>query len=193
MKMIVPAALGGLLALSGCASVPPLNFAPANVGMSQTKQDAALVAVTVTVAAKSEAKGKIQIAGAEGNVAELWKTALEDAITRMAVFRDDSPHRLSLAVKILKLQLPVAGVAMHTKTTARYELIDRNTGAIVFASDVESDGRSGGGENFYGAIRARISASNSVQNNIATFLQQLETADLSKPVFPAARQVQAGK
>ncbi len=80
---------------------------------------------------------------------------------------------------------------MHTYTTARYELIDRNTGSIVFTADVDSDGRVGGDDNFFGAIRARDSASASVQNNIAAFLQQLETADLSRPMFPAPAQASA--
>ena len=186
----VPALLA-LTLLSGCASVPPLNFSPANIGMSRAKQNAALVATTVTIAGKSEAHGKIALAGAEGNVAELWRTALDDAITRMALFRDDAPTRLSLVVKILKLDAPTVGLTMVTRTEARYELIDRNTGAVVYTTDVATDGRSPVGENFYGMIRARISAANSVQNNIAVFLQQLESVDLGKPMFPGGQQLPA--
>lgn len=190
MRTII--ALTALTLLTGCASAPSLNFSPANIGMSRVKQNAALMATTVTVANKSEALGKIAITGGEAGVAMLWKTSLDDSITRMAIFRDDAPLHLSLAVKILKLDMPAMGMVMVTQTVARYELIDRNTGAIVFTTDVTTEGRSPVSDNFQGAIRARISAANSVQNNIAEFLRQLESADLSKPMFPGGTQVQSG-
>jgi hypothetical protein len=176
------------LLLSGCASVPPLDFSPTNVGLSRVKHDAAMVSTSVTAASKTDRKGPIDIAGAENDITSMWKTALDDTILRMAIFRDDSSNKLSLAVKILKVDMPGAGFAMTTGTIARYELINRNTGDIVFSTEIETDGRVPMGDNFVGAIRARNSLSLSVQNNITTFLQQLESADLTKPMFPAKQQ-----
>lgn len=172
-------------ALAACNAPPPLNFTPNNVGLSQTKHNASLVKTTVTIASKEEAKGKIDAAGAEAGVAMLWQTALEDAMVRMALFKDDAPIRLSLVVKILELDMAGAGFTMKSSSIARYELIDRNSGDIVFTTDIETDGRSPAGEDFMGANRARHSINRAVQNNIAVFLQQLETADLTKPLFPA--------
>ena len=113
------------LALSGC-SVPALNFTPASLPETVQRQDAALVSTNVTVASKEEATGKLNTAGAEADVAALWKSTLEDALIRMAVFKDDSPRKLSLIVKILELDLRSLG--FNARTTARYQLVDRNTG-----------------------------------------------------------------
>jgi len=182
-------AIAALMLLGGCAAAPPINFSPPNIGLSAVKHNAALVSTTVTIAGRSEAQGKI-IAGGEAVIPTMWKTALEDALVRMAIFRDDAPVRLALVVKILQFEAPTMGLTMVTHTAARYELIDRNSGAIVYTTDVRTDGRSPVGDDFMGANRARISISTSVQNNIADFLKQLETADLTKPMFPAQKQVQ---
>ncbi len=40
---------------------------------------------------------------------------------------------------------------------------------------------------FAGVIRARESINRSTQNNIALFLQALETVDVSKPMFPSSQ------
>lgn len=176
-KLFACALLAALL--SGCATVPPLNFTPANVAASSNKIDASLVAITVTVAPKEEATGKIMIAGGESQVADLWKTALDDSVTRMAIFRDGAPRHLTLAVKILKLKMAGAGFTMISHTAARYEFIDRATGRVVYSTIVETDGRATPGQQFVGAIRARMSASNSVQNNIAEFLNRLAVAKLA--------------
>lgn len=182
--------LGSALLLTGCASVPPLDFSPTNVGLSRVKQDAALVSTSVTLASKADRKGPIDVAGAENDITSMWKTALDDTILRMAIFRDASPNKLSLSVRVLKVDMPGAGFAMTTRTIARYELINRNTGDIVFATEVETDGKVPMSDNFVGAIRARNSLSLSVQNNIGSFLQQLESADLRKPMFPSQQQVE---
>ena len=64
--------------------------------------------------------------------------------------------------------------------------------AIVYSTDVKTDGRSPVGDDFMGANRVRISAASSVQTNIADFLRQLEAADLTKPMFPAQTQASPG-
>ncbi|WP_417480941.1 UDP-N-acetylglucosamine acyltransferase [Maricaulis sp.] len=178
-----------LIALSAaaCSTVPPLNFTPADINVVARQQPVALVSVIVTIARPDEAAGQIEIAGMENDVQQLWISSLEDAVTRMAIFNDNASTRVNMNVKILKLDIPAAGLAMTTQTIARYELLDRNTGAVVFTSDVQADGRVPMDFAFVGVIRARESVSRSVQNNIATFLQQLEAADLSEAQFPSPR------
>ncbi|RMH94518.1 UDP-N-acetylglucosamine acyltransferase [Lysobacter pythonis] len=170
--------------LTGCASNPPLNFSVPDVGISQQKIDAEMRSLTVTLARPDEAKGKIP-APAQHEVPQMWQTALTEAINRMAIFKDDAPRKLSLSVKILALDIPNFGASMTTKTIARYELIDRATGGIIYTQDIEAEGTVPFDYAFVGVIRARESINRSAQNNIAKFLQALETVDVSRPMFPA--------
>jgi hypothetical protein len=170
-RFIVAGLLCGL-AVSGC-TVAPLNFTPANVAPASRKHNAALVSTNVTIASKQELKGKIKTAGIEADVASLWKSSVDDAIIRMAIFHDDSPKKLSLVVKILQLDMQSLG--SDTKTTARYELIDRDTGTTVFRTDVQTDGKA---SDYAGVDRTRKSSSRSVQANIEEFLRQLAAVDL---------------
>ena len=185
MKKLLIAAFA-VLGLAGCATNPPLNFTVPNVGVTTNKLDAEMKSITVTLARPDEKTGDIP-AQAEGQVPGMWQTALVEAINRMAIFRDDSPRKVSLAVKVLKLDVPSFGASMTTKTQARYELIDRATGAIIFTQDVSADGTVPAGYAFAGVIRARESINRAVQNNISTFLQSLESVDVNKPMFPAGQ------
>ncbi|OZI74532.1 UDP-N-acetylglucosamine acyltransferase [Bordetella genomosp. 12] len=172
------------LTLTGCAAPPPLNFSTPNVGYSEKKIDAELKSMTVTLARPDEAKGEISW-GMEG-VPQLWDKALQEAVNRMSIFRDDAPRKVNLAVKILGLDAPGGGFSMTTKTIARYEIIDRSNGDIIFTQDVASEGTVPMGYAFLGVTRARESINRAVQNNITQFLQALETVDPSKPMFPRA-------
>lgn len=161
----------GLL-LSGC-SLPALNFTPAAVPQTVIRHDAALISTTVTVASPQEATGKLNTAGVEADVASLWKSNLEDVLLRMALFQDNSPTKVSLVVKILELDLRSLG--FKTRTTARYELIDRNTGKTLYTTDVQTEE---GASDYVGDIRVRKSASRSVQANIEEFLRRIATAEI---------------
>ncbi|MEN4904914.1 UDP-N-acetylglucosamine acyltransferase [Luteimonas sp. TWI1437] len=185
MKKFVGAMLIAL-GLVGCASNPPLNFSVPNVGVSQNKVDADMRSLTVTLARPDEAKGKIP-ADAQYGIPQMWENALTEALNRMAVFDDNSLRKVSLSVKVLELDIPMFGASMTTSTTARYELIDRATGAIIYTQDISADGVVPAGYAFAGVIRARESINRSVQNNIAQFLQALETVDASRPMFPSGR------
>lgn len=188
MKIATVALLCVGLGVTACASTPPpLNFTPPNINVVQRQQPVALVSTIVTIGRPDEAVGSIEVAGMENELQQLWKSSLEDSVTRMAIFNDSAPTRVNLNVKVLKLDVPAFGASMTTQTVARYELLDRNTGAVVFTTDVQSDGMVPMDYNFVGAIRARESASRSVQNNIATFLQRLEAADLSRVQFASPR------
>ena len=169
--------LAGVLVVGVAAcSPPPLQFVPANVSISQHKIDAALVSTVVTLAPKAEAKGKVDIAGSEADVTELWKSALDDTLLRTAVFRDSSPRRLTLTVKILKLS-KTGVLGFGVDSAAKYELIDRNTGDVVYSKEVDSVGRA---SDYVGVDRVRKAVSRSVQENITEFLRQLEFVDLGQ-------------
>ena len=105
----------------------------------------------------------------------------------MAIFKDDSPKKVSLAVKILKFQTISAFPVAHT--SARYEIIDRSDGSIIFTTDISTSGE--GPFNFDPfaddpiGSRSIDGINRSVQKNIIQFLQALETVDIDKPMFPS--------
>lgn len=175
------------LALAGCQSAPPINFSVPNVGYSTKKIEAELKSMTVGIARADEKTGELP-AGMETLVPQLWQTALQESLNKMAIFNDDAPTKLNLSVKILKLNVPGAGFSMTTETAARYELLDRKTGAIVYTQDIVSKGEVPMDYAFMGVTRARESVNRAVQNNITQFLQALQTVDVSKPMFPVVSQ-----
>lgn len=171
------------LTVSACGSLPPMNFSVPNVGPSQTKLQAELKSLTVSVARPDEKTGDLPMWAA--GTTTIWKTAVEDALNKMAIFKDDSSRKVALSIKILKLDAPSAGFDMTTDSAARYEIIDRNDGSIIFTTDIEASGTCPIDYAFLGATRSIESVNRSVQNNISKFLIQLETADMAKPIFPA--------
>lgn len=171
------------LILMGCAAAPPLNFSVPNVGVSQRKIAAEMKSMTVTIARPDEKTGNLP-AEMEQLVPQLWQTSLIEALNKMTIFEDDATKKVNLSVKILKLDIPGYAFEVTVKTTARYEIIDRKTGDIIFTQDISASGTTPG---TYGPwhVRGRESINRSVQNNITLFLQSLETIDVSKPMFPA--------
>lgn len=169
--------------LSGCESIPPLNFSVPNVGISKQKIDAEMRSMTVTIARPDEKTGELPV-GMEQMVPQLWQTALTEALNKMVIFQDDATTKVNLAVKILKLEVPGAGASMTTETAAKYEIIDRRTGSVIFIQDISSSGVVPFNHSFLGIARARESINRAVQNNITQFLQALETVDVKKPMFP---------
>lgn len=172
------------LALTGCAAPPPLNFSVPDVGVSQSKIDAEVKTITVTLARPDEAKGSMPM-GMEG-ITNFWKESLQEAIDRMAIFKDESKNKLSVQVKILAFETPGFGASMTSKSIARYELIERSTGSIVLTQDIAAEGIVPFDHAFLGVTRARESINRAAQNNIKLFLQALESVDISKPMFPVA-------
>lgn len=139
--------------------------------------------MTVTLARPDEKTGDMP-AGMEGLVPQLWQTALQDALNRMSIFQDDSSTKVNLSVKILKMEPPAAGASMTTTTAAKYELINRKNGDILYTQTIDSSGTVPWDYAFMGVTRARESINRAVQNNISQFLQSLDTVDASRPMFP---------
>ena len=182
------------LMLGACAQdIPPINFSVPNVGVSQHKVDAELKSLTVTMGRPDEQTGPINLMvetmspapGTGGVVTSIWRTSLEEAVNRMAVFNDDAKKKISLQVKVLKLDMPSAGGTFTTNTSAKYEIIDRTNGSIIYTQVIDASGTCPGDYAFMGAIRARESVNRSVQNNISLFLQALDSVDVHKPMFPS--------
>ena len=171
--------------LSGCSgTLPPMNFSPPNVGLSQKKLNAEMKSLTVTIARPDEKTGDIPF-WVEQMVPQQWNTALTESLNRMAIFQDDSTMKVNLSVKLLKLIVPSGGLSATTEAAARYEIMDRKTGDIIFTQDISSSGTTPSDYAIEWRARARESVNRAIQNNITQFLQALETVDVNKPMFPA--------
>lgn len=171
------------LILAGCQAAPPINFSVPNVGYSSKKIDAELKSMTVSIARADEKTGKLP-AGMELLVPQLWQASLQESLNKMAIFSDDAATKVNLSVKILKMDTPSGGASFTTESAARYEIIDRKTGSIIFTQDIASSGMVPFDYAFVGVTRAKESINRSVQNNITQFLQALQTVDITKPMFP---------
>lgn len=199
MKRILLVVLASL-ALTGCAptvlDLPALNFSVPEQGVAKKKHDAEVRSITVTIAGPNERKGTVNVALAEtagfgaatgGELARVWRTALEEALNRILIFRDDGKKKISILVKILRLDGPVFGGEMVTQVSAKYEIIDRATGDIIYTDDIDTTGKSPFADNWIGFVRARISINRAVQNNISAFVRAVEGIDIDKPMFPVRR------
>ena len=173
--------------VAGCAtSMPPANFSVSNVGISEHRLDAEVRSITVTYGRPDEQIGQVDffMFGEGNNVSSAWHTALQEALDRTLLFTDGGSKMVSISVKILKLDVPNFGASMTTESVARYEIIDRANGDIIFSQDVSSSGTTPATYAYLGLTRARESVNRAVQNNIALFLQAAGTIDLAKPMFP---------
>lgn len=181
-------AMLAVLVVAGCVtSMPPANFSVPNVGISEHRLDAEVRSITVTYGRPDEQIGQIDffVFGEGSNVSIAWKTALEEALNRMLIFTDGGSKTVSISVKILKLYVPIFGISPTAKSVARYEIIDRTNGDVIFSQDVSSSGTTPLTYAWDQTVLVRESVNRAVQNNIALFLQAAETIDLAKPMFPA--------
>ena len=176
----------------GCATnTPPPNFAPNDVGLIKNRANADLRSISVTIAQPQEQIGKkIKLgqqaiySAAWGDVPGHWKNALENALIRANAFDLTSEKKVSVLVKVLQYWQPSMSGTFPTTVTAQYDILDASTGSIVFSSTIETVGKTEMSHAFVGAIRSLESQNRAVQMNIIQFIQQLEGADLSKPIFP---------
>lgn len=176
MKKSILLIIASLFMLTGCTAVPPLNFSVSTPVVSPVKVNAELKTISVALAQPNEQKGDIY-AGMEA-IPGIWKSSLEESLGRMAIFKDDSETKLNLSVKVLAIDAPAAGFSMETRTIARYELINRGTGNVIYQREIESLGVVPASYAFLGVVRARESVNRSVQQNISEFLEGIKTLKL---------------
>ena len=166
--------------LQGCTSLPPLDFTVQDVGPMQNRKNAELKSITVGFAPQEQHQGEVE---ADSFVPPIWKEALTDALNRSLAFRDDSAQKVNLSVRIVEADVPSMGASMTVTTGAIYEIMERSTGDLLFAETITTEGVVPFDYAFVGLVRVREAANRSVRNNIAEFINRLEQADLSKPIF----------
>ncbi|SFF83716.1 hypothetical protein [Neptunomonas qingdaonensis] len=165
--------------VTGCTSVPPVDFTVQDVGMVDNRKDVELKSLTVGFAPQSQ-QSKVE---ANATIPPLWKESLQDALNRSLVFRDDMEKKVNLSVRITEFDVPAGGASMTTRVSAIYEMVDRNTGDLIFTQQISSEGVVPFDYAFLGMARAVESWNRAVRNNIADFINTLDSSDISKPVF----------
>lgn len=170
--------------LSGCASAPPISFLPDNIPPSKTKLNAEIRSISVSIAQENESFGECQV-GFFGNQYEqsfktAFKEALEEAIVRSTLFKDNSELKAALMAKVMKFESPMAGINFDTEAIIRYELLDRASGETLFFKDVVSNGSVDFNHAFVGAIRFAEARNRAMQSNIKNLLTEFEKITLHK-------------
>jgi hypothetical protein len=164
--------------LVGCAPVPPYDFSLNDVQPSQRVIRYDLKSTVVTLASPAEKIGPLP---PDSNIAvPIWQTALQDAVDRSAIFADPAPASIDLECKLLKIDIPLFGGDMTTDIAARYQIIDRSTGKILFDQVIDTPGTVSFGYAFLGGVRAKESINVAAQNNIQAFLIAIEESPLAE-------------
>jgi hypothetical protein len=165
--------------LSGCATqAPTLNFTPNDVLPAKNKVQAELKSLTVSIAKEEERIGETQV-GFFGNQYEATfkqslKDALEEAITKSAIFNDLANKKVSLTAKVMQFETPSAGINFDTKAVIRYEIFDRSNGQLIFIRDISSSGNVPFDYAFMGAIRYTEARNRAMRDNVTQFINSLE-------------------
>ena len=172
--------LTGAILLAGCAAPPPLNFAPQNIEYSQDHLNAELR--TISVSFPSDEKGKIRIWAAQTNVqtgsasADMrvnFKDALEEAINRSGIFKDDAETKINIYAQLTDLDIPGMGISFPTTTAVLYKIQRRSDGKFLYEKEIKAIGESA--INDFAGVNRSLSAENvSYQNNISAFIEDLK-------------------
>jgi hypothetical protein len=168
-----------VLFLTGCSSIPPVDFTVQDVGMVNNRKSASLVSLTVGFAPQKQQK----IVEANATIPPIWENGLTEALNRSLIFQDDQKVKVNLSVRIVEFDIPMGGIDMTTKVAAIYEIMDRSDGSLLYSELISSKGVVPGDYAFLGAARAVESWNRAVRNNIADFINSLEQVDLTKPIY----------
>lgn len=182
MKLWKFAALSVAIGLAGCQTPPAYDFAVSDAHTSTQKIDAQLGTVTVSM---DSADKRADLPKRYQGVDRYWQTSLQEALKRSAIFRESAGQTADLQVTILAVELPSFAVDFKTQTIARYALIDKRSGALLFIKDVQAAGEVPSDYALIGRTRARESINRSAQNNIKQFLRELEATDIRMPAATA--------
>lgn len=82
--------------------------------------------------------------------------------------------KVTVQVKLLKFNAPAFVFDMETESIAKYQIVARNTGKVIYETEVTAIGDAGLNENFSGATRWKNPVNRSGQNNIKAFISRLE-------------------
>jgi hypothetical protein len=162
-----------VIILAGCATMPPLDMTLQSIP-SVDRQDVELKSITVGYVAQTSATT------IETNhlVPPAWEMALQDAINRSLIFKDDQERKITISVRINHFDVPAAGFAMVSDCGAIYEITDRSNGETIFSESIRTSGTVPVDYAFAGIIRVQESINRCARANILSFLSALDGSDI---------------
>jgi hypothetical protein len=147
-----------------------------NVEQSKNRKDAEVKSLTVGfVPATQQGVNDCLNPAVPG----IFKEAIQDALNRSLIFKDDSAMKVNISAKIITCDLPAAGIAMTTSLATRYEITDRNTGNVIFNQVISTQGVVEFGFSALGVARMQESTNRAFRNNIGSLLWKLEDMSFS--------------
>jgi hypothetical protein len=158
-----------LLIVCACAPASPPELNIGNVKPAPARINADLASLDVEPASRDRAVDPLPPSLLP--LLPPWRDALQDALSRTALFTPGAPRRMFLKVKVL--QFAVSGGALNL--FARYQLFDNPAGDPIFSTDVMTNIPIASGEDAASALRDQRLARRAIQANIVQFLDRLET------------------
>nr|WP_295661110.1 hypothetical protein [Polymorphobacter sp.] len=167
------------LLISGCVDRPP-SFTP-SLPEARVRIAGTIGKVSATVDPATQAAGDVSLIFGSDETPAQWQRGLASALDQSRLF-DGSPRILDVTVTIIKMKPPHTGATIETPASARYQVFDAQSHAVVFAATIDNVGRARPDDNFLGAVRIRDSIDRAVQGNITLFVERLaKTPELTSP------------
>jgi hypothetical protein len=162
-----------LLLIGGCVDRPP-SFMP-SLPEARVRIAGTIGKVSALVDPAAQAAGDVRMIFGDDETPAQWQRGLASALDQSRLL-DGSPRVLDVTVTIYKMKPPHTGATIETPASARYQVIDARSRAIVFETMIENVGHAGPDDNFLGAVRIRDSIDRAVQGNITLFVERLAKA-----------------
>jgi hypothetical protein len=148
VSVVGKAILGLLLVVVfACTPAPQTNLVVGRVTPAPARIDGELAGISVEPASRDRAFDPLPPSLI--SLLPPWRAALQDALTRKAIFHSGAARRMSLMVKVL--QYAVSGDALTL--FARYQLFDNPAGDPIFSTDIMTNVPLGSGEDAASALR----------------------------------------
>jgi outer membrane murein-binding lipoprotein Lpp len=174
MNFRMAAAALAALGLSACVSVPPLDFTVSEVTPVAQPLNAKLEAVSVDLAPGVARKA----VGADNTLFPLWKESLNSAVNQAKLFDVGAERKAKVVVQVNSVKPPLFGIEMVTQSSAKYDIVDAETGLVLFSQVIESKGSVPGDYAFVGVVRMQESVNRAVRNSISSFIQAAKASGL---------------
>ena len=162
-----------VIILVGCTTMPPADFTVENIPSVERKN---VELVSITVGYVPQTRGVTL--DTNHLVPPAWEMALQDAVNRSLIFKDDQERKITISVRIDHFDLPAAGFAMVSDCGAVYEITDRSSGETVFSERIYTSGRVPLDYAFAGIYRAQESINRCARANILGFFSALDGSDI---------------
>ena len=160
--------------ICGCTTTIPLDFTLSDVPTLGRKN---VEMISLTIGYSNKGNPYYKKLNTNHLVPPIWKASLEDAIHRSLVFSDGVKTKIHISVRIYEFDTASPGASMTSTSGAVYEIVDRESGKVLFKENIRASGTVPFNYAFSGLIRIQESINRTVKNNILNFLYKLEKSN----------------